>query len=64
MGARTMNAADNLSLAADLAREAAVYESATTQHALMGRVFDYNTPHPPMPHNRPREWETDTKEQR
>ena len=59
MGARTMTAADNLSLAADLALEAAVYESATTQQALMGCVFDYNTPLPPMPHYRPREWETE-----
>jgi hypothetical protein len=58
-----MTAADNPSLAADLAREAAVYESATTQHALMGRVFDYSQPLPPMPHYRPREWETE-KEQR
>jgi hypothetical protein len=63
MGARTMTAEENLSLAADLAREAAVYESTTTQHALMGRVFDYNTPLPPMPHYRPREWETQEEAQ-
>jgi len=52
-----MTAADNLALAADLARETAEYVSLTEPHALLGRVFDYNQPRPPAPNYRPREWE-------
>ena len=54
-----MTAADNLALAADLARETAEYVSLAEQHTLLGRVFDYNQPLPPQPHYRPREWETE-----
>lgn len=45
-----MTAADNLTEAADLARQAAEYESLTTQHTLMGRVFQYNQPPPHHAH--------------
>ena len=55
-----MTAADNLTEAADLARQAAEYESLTTQHTLMGRVFDYAQPLPTMPTYRGREWEPTT----
>ena len=57
-----MTAADNLALAADLARETAEYVSLTEQHTLAGMVFDYAAPLPPQPNYRPREWETDTKD--
>jgi len=57
-----MTAADNLALAADLARETAEYVSLTEQHTLMGAVFDYNQPLPPAPNYRPREWETEPKD--
>jgi len=59
-----MTAADNLALAADLARETAEYVSLAEQHTLAGMVFDYNQPLPPAPNYRPREWETTDKEQR
>ena len=59
-----MTAADNLALAADLARETAEYVPLTEQHTLMGAVFDHNAPLPPAPNYRPREWETTDKEQR
>jgi len=62
MGVALMTAADNLALAADLAREAAEYRALTEQHTHTGRVFDYAAPLPPQPHYRPREWETDTKD--
>lgn len=55
-----MTAADNLTEAADLARQAAEYESLTTQHTLMGAVFDYSQPLPTMPTYRGREWEPRT----
>ena len=57
-----MTAADNLALAADLARETAEYVSLTEQHTLAGMVFDYAAPLPPAPNYRPREWETGPKE--
>ena len=57
-----MTAADNLALAADLARETAEYVSLAEQHTLMGRVFDFNQPLPPAPNYRPREWETEPKD--
>ena len=59
-----MTPADNLALAADLARETAEYVSLTEQHTLLGRVFDYLAPLPPAPNYRPREWETTDKETR
>jgi len=57
-----MTAADNLALAADLARETAEYVSLTEQHTHTGRVFDHNAPLPPAPNYRPREWETEKKD--
>ena len=57
-----MTAADYLAEAADIAREAAEYESLSAQHTLIGRVFDYAQPLPPQPNYRPREWETDPKD--
>jgi hypothetical protein len=53
-----VTAADNLAEAADLARQAAEYESLTTQHTLTGRVFDHNQPLPTQPTYKGREWET------
>jgi len=52
-----MTAAEYQAEAADLARQAAQYESLTTQHTLMGAVFQYNQPLPTMPTYRGREWE-------
>jgi hypothetical protein len=62
VGVSSVTAADYLAEAAVLARQAALYESLTAQHTLLGRVFDYNAPLPPQPNYRPREWETDTKD--
>jgi len=58
-----MTAAELNAEAADAAARTARFELLTNQAETTGLVFDYNTPLPPMPHYRPREWETDTKEQ-
>ena len=57
-----MSASEYQAEAADLARQAAEYESLTTQHTLMGRVFQYNQPLPTMPQYRGREWEIEKRE--
>ena len=52
-----MTAAELQAEAADLARQAAEYQSLTEQHTLLGRVFEYDAPLPPAPSYRAREWE-------
>jgi len=59
-----MTAAELNAVGADAAARAARFELLTNQAETSGVIFDYSAPLPPMPHYRPREWETDTKEQR
>jgi hypothetical protein len=58
-----MTAAELNAITADAAGRTARYELLTNQAETTRLVFDYSQPLPPMPHYRPREWETDTKEQ-
>lgn len=58
-----MTAAELNAIGTDAVSRTARFELLTNQAETSGVVFDYNTPVPPMPHYRPREWETDTKEQ-
>jgi len=53
-----MTAAELNAEAADAAARTARFELLTNQAETTRLVFDYNTPLPPMPHYRPREWET------
>ena len=59
-----MTADELQAITADAAARTARFELLTNQAETTRAIFDYNTPLPPMPHYRPREWETDTKEQR
>jgi len=58
-----MTAAELNAIGADAAARTARFELLTNQAETTGVIFDYSAPLPPMPHYRPREWETDTKEQ-
>ena len=58
-----MTAAELNAVGADAAARTARLELLTNQAETTGVIFDYSAPLPPMPHYRPREWETDTKEQ-
>lgn len=57
-----MTAAELNAEAADASARTARFELLTNQAETTRLVFDYNMPLPPMPHYRPREWETDTKD--
>jgi len=54
-----MTAAELNAEAAGAAARTARFELLTNQAETTGAIFDYNMPLPPMPHYRPREWETE-----
>jgi hypothetical protein len=58
-----MTAAELNAITADAAQRTARFELLTNQAETTGVVFDYSQPLPPMPHYRPREWETQKEAQ-
>jgi hypothetical protein len=53
-----VTAAEYQAIEAQAAADTAKYVAATDRHTHTGAMFDYSQPLPPMPHYRPREWET------